>query len=191
MFGGRVARVDDSAAKKVPGVHKVVVFDDLVAVVGDHMWAAKQGLDALVIEWDEGANANLSSHDIWEALRTQSEKDGVVAKSVGDIAKGQSQGDRYDAAYELPFLAHATMEPMACTARVDGDRAELWVGTQDPLNARATAASALEIDAERITVHNMLLGGGFGRKLPYSLDFVAMSARIARAQRSNARRASP
>src|SRR5215472_14648440 len=109
VFGGKVGHVDDSAAKSIPGVRQIVVLDDLVAVVGDHMWAAKQGLDALVVTWDDGKYANLSSRDIWEDLRAASRKDGDVAKSVGDVAKGLSQGDRFDGEYELPFLAHATM----------------------------------------------------------------------------------
>src|SRR5580658_7723242 len=115
VFGGKVAHVDDSAATKIPGVQKVVVLDDLVAVVGDHFWAAKTGLDALVITWDEGANAKINSSDIWDDLRAASKKDGAVAKSVGDVAKGLSQGDKLEADYELPFLAHTTMEPMNCT----------------------------------------------------------------------------
>ena len=82
VFGGKVAKVDDSAAKKIPGVQKIVVLDDFVAVVGDHMWAAKKGLDALVIDWDEGPNAHVNSNDIWRDLRAASEKDGAVAKSV-------------------------------------------------------------------------------------------------------------
>jgi len=92
VFGGKVGRVDDSAAKKIPGVQQIVVLDDLVAVVGDHMWAAKKGLDALVISWDEGANAKINSSDIWDDLRAASKKDGVVAKSVGDVAKGPGPG---------------------------------------------------------------------------------------------------
>ncbi len=100
VFGGKVGKVDDSAAKAVPGVRQVVVLDDLVAVVGDHMWAAKKGLDALDVTWDEGPNAALSSKDIWENLRAASAKDGVVAKSDGDIAKGLATGERFEAAYE-------------------------------------------------------------------------------------------
>jgi isoquinoline 1-oxidoreductase subunit beta len=115
VFGGKVAHVDDSTAKTMPGVRQVVVLEDSVAVVGDHMWAAKQGLDALVITWDKGPNAQVNSNDIWENLRAASRKDGVVAKSVGDVEKGLAQGDRFDADYELPFLAHATMEPLNCT----------------------------------------------------------------------------
>ena len=94
VFGGKVAKVDDTAAKAVPGVQQVLAFDDFVAVVGDHMWAAKKGLDALKVTWDEGPNAKISSSDIWEDLRAASKKDGVVAKSVGDVVKGLSQGDQ-------------------------------------------------------------------------------------------------
>src|SRR5215471_21699763 len=86
VFGGKVGKVDDTAAKKIPGVQQVVVLDDLVAVVGDHMWAAKKGLDALVISWDEGANAKVNSSYIWDDLRAASKKDGVIAKTVGDVA---------------------------------------------------------------------------------------------------------
>ena len=104
VFGGKVKHVDDGAAKAVPGVHQVVVLDDLVAVIGDHMWAAKQGLDALAITWDEGPHAQLGSAEIWEELRTASKKDGAVAKTVGDVARALSQGEKLDGEYELPFL---------------------------------------------------------------------------------------
>jgi len=113
VFGGKVAKVDDSAATKIPGVRKVVVLEDTVAVIGDHMWAAKKGLEALKIEWNEGPNAEISTKDIWQDLRAASEKDGAVAKSVGDIAKGLASGDKFEASFELPFLAHASMEPPA------------------------------------------------------------------------------
>src|SRR3984885_14843790 len=96
VLGGKVAHVDDSAAKKIPGVRQVVVLDDLVAVVGDHFWAAKTGLDALDITWDEGANANVDSADIWDALRAASRTDGVVAKSIGDVDKSLTDGTRVD-----------------------------------------------------------------------------------------------
>src|SRR6202165_262799 len=130
VFGGKVGKVDDSAAKKIPGVHKIVVLDDMVPVVGDHMWAAQKGLDALVIDWDEGPNARISSNEIWQDLRAASEKDGVAAKSTGDIAKGLATGDRLEASYELPFLAHATMEPLNCTVHVKPGACEIWTGTQ-------------------------------------------------------------
>jgi isoquinoline 1-oxidoreductase subunit beta len=176
VFGGKVARVDDSAAKKVPGVQQVVVLDDLVAVVGDHMWGAKKGLDALVIKWDEGANAKINSSDIWNDLRAASKKDGVVAKSVGDIAKGLTQGERVDAEYELPFLAHATMEPLNCTVHVTPDSCEIWTGTQVLTRVQEYAAKAAGLPLDKARAYNHLLGGGFGRRL--EADMVAAAVRI-------------
>jgi isoquinoline 1-oxidoreductase beta subunit len=178
VFGGKVGKVDDRAAKTIPGVQKVVVLDDLVAVVGDHTGAAKKGLDALVIRWDDGANAAISSKDIWQDLRAASLKDGVVAKSEGDIAKGLSRGDRSDAAYELPFLAHATMEPLNCTVHLTADGCEIWTGTQVMTRAQQAAATAAGLPIEKVTVHNHLIGGGFGRRL--EADMVADAVRIAR-----------
>jgi isoquinoline 1-oxidoreductase beta subunit len=178
VFGGKVAKVDDSAARKVPGVQKVVVLDDLVAVVGDHMWAAKQGLDAVVIDWDEGPNAGISSKDIWRDLRAASEKDGAVAKSVGDIAKGFSTGDKLEASYELPFLAHATMEPVNATVHVTPDTCEIWTGTQIMTRVQSEAAKAAGLPIEKVVVNNHLLGGGFGRKL--EPDMVIAAVRIAK-----------
>ena len=176
VFGGKIAHVDDSAAKKVPGVQHVVVLDDLVAVVGDHMWAAKKGLDALVITWDEGPNAKINSSDIWNDLRAASKKDGVVAQSVGDIAKGLTQGERVDAEYELPFLAHAAMEPLNCTVQVTPDSCEVWTGTQVLTRVQQAAAEAAGLPLEKVTAYNHLLGGGFGRRL--EADMVAAAVRI-------------
>jgi isoquinoline 1-oxidoreductase subunit beta len=178
VFGGKVAKVDDTAAKAVPGVRQIVVLDDLVAVVGDHMWAAKLGLDALKITWDEGPNAKINSADIWDDLRAASKKDGVVAKSVGDIAKGLAQGERVDGEYELPFLAHATMEPMNCTVQVTPDTCEVWIGTQVLTRVQEYAAKASGLPIEKVTVHNHLLGGGFGRRL--EPDMAESAVRVAK-----------
>jgi isoquinoline 1-oxidoreductase subunit beta len=178
VFGGKVGHVDDSAAKVVPGVRQIVVLDDLVAVVGDHTWAAKKGLEALNVTWDEGPNAKVSSADIWEDLRAASKKDGVVAKSVGDVAKGLTQGDRVDGEYELPFLAHAPMEPLNCTVHVTADACEVWTGTQVMTRVQSAAAQAAGLPLDKVTVHNHLLGGGFGRRL--EADMVATSVRIAK-----------
>jgi isoquinoline 1-oxidoreductase beta subunit len=178
VLGGKVARVDDSAAKALPGVQKVIVLDDLVAVVGDHMWAAKKGLDALVVTWNEGKNAQISSHDVWQQLRAASKQDGVVAKSVGDVAKGLSEGDKFEADYELPFLAHATMEPMNCTVHLTPGACEIWTGTQVITRVQEAAAEAAGVPIDRVTVHNHLIGGGFGRRL--EADMVASAVRVAR-----------
>jgi isoquinoline 1-oxidoreductase subunit beta len=178
VFGGKVGKVDDSAAKKIPGVQKIVVLDDMVAVVGDHMWAAKKGLDALVIDWNKGPNARINSKDIWQDLRAASEKDGVVAKSTGDIAKGLATGDRLDASYELPFLAHAPMEPVNATVHVKPDACEIWTGTQIMTRVQSEAAKAAGLPFEKVTVNNHLLGGGFGRKL--EPDMVIAAVRVAK-----------
>jgi isoquinoline 1-oxidoreductase subunit beta len=165
VLGGKVAKVDDSDTKAVPGVRQIIVLDDLVAVVGDHMWAAKKGLDALTITWDEGPNSKISSADIWEDLRAASKKDGIVAKFVGDIAKGLAQGERVDAEYEMPFLAHATMEPMNCTVHVTPGSCEVWIGTQVMTRVQEYAAKAAGLPIDKVKVHQHLLGGGFGRRL--------------------------
>src|SRR6478672_3424440 len=178
VFGGKVRKVDDGAAGKIPGVQKIVVLDDLVAVVGDHMWAAKKGLDALVIDWDEGPNARLSSNDIWQDLRAASEKDGVVAKSAGDIAKGLATGTRLDASYELPFLAHAPMEPLNATVHVKPDSCEIWTGSQVISRVQSEAAKAAGLPVEKVIANNHLIGGGFGRRL--EADMVVAAVRIAK-----------
>jgi isoquinoline 1-oxidoreductase beta subunit len=178
VFGGKVGKVDDAAAKKVPGVRQVIVLDDMVAVVGDHMWAAKKGLDALDITWDEGPNAHVSSQDIWADLRTASQKDGAVAKSTGDIVKGLATGDRLEASYELPFLAHAPMEPLNATVHFKGDACEIWTGTQVVSRVQSAAAQVAGLPVDKVTVNNHLLGGGFGRRL--EPDMVVAAVRVAR-----------
>jgi isoquinoline 1-oxidoreductase beta subunit len=177
VLGGKVGHVDDSAARRVPGVRQVVVLDDMVAVVGDHMWAAKKGLDALVVTWNEGANAGVNSKVIWEQLRAASAKDGAVAKSVGDVAKGLAQGDTLEAAYELPFLAHATMEPMNCTVHVTPGACEVWIGTQVMTRIQSQVARAAGVPVDKVTVHNHLIGGGFGRRL--EPDMAVSAVRVA------------
>src|SRR5262249_889970 len=178
VFGGKVGKVDDTLAKKVAGVRKVVVLDDMVAVVGDHMWAAKKGLEALRIEWNEGPNAKLSSADIWAHLRGASEKDGAVAKSEGDIAKGLATGEKHEASYELPFLAHATMEPLSATVHIKPDSCEIWTGTQIASRVQSEAAKAAGLPVEKVIVNNHLLGRGFGRN-PQP-DIVVAPVRIAK-----------
>jgi isoquinoline 1-oxidoreductase subunit beta len=178
VFGGKVGKVDDSAAVKLPGVRKVVVLDDMVAVIGDHMWAAKKGLEALQIEWNEGPNAKITTKDIWQDLRKASEKDGAVAKSDGDIVKALASGDKFEAAYELPFLAHASMEPINATVHVKPDSCEIWTGTQIMTRVQSEAAKAAGLPIDKVIVNNHLLGGGFGRKL--EPDMVIAAVKIAK-----------
>jgi isoquinoline 1-oxidoreductase subunit beta len=178
VLGGKVKHVDENEAKKVSGVRQVVVLDDLVAVVGDNMWAAWQGLDALKVTWDEGPNAKIGSTDIWNELRAASKKDGAVAKSEGDVNKGLAQGERVDADYELPFLAHATMEPLNCAVRLTPGACEIWTGTQVQTRAQEYAAKAAGVPIDKVTVNNHYIGGGFGRRL--EPDMVEAAVRIAK-----------
>jgi isoquinoline 1-oxidoreductase beta subunit len=165
VFGGKVGKVDDTRAKQVVSVRQVLTFPNFVAVVGDHMWAAKQGLAALQITWDEGPNAQVSSDTIWKQLRAASEKTGAVARTEGDAVKALGTGVRMDAAYEMPFLAHTTMEPMNCTVHVRPDGCDVWTGTQVQTRAQAIAAKVSGLPIEKVTLHNLMLGGGFGRRL--------------------------
>src|SRR5205085_10668840 len=178
VVGGKIGKVDGTAAKKIPGVQKIVVLVDMVAVVGDHIWAAKKGLDALVIDWNEGPNARISSKDIWQNLRAASENDGVVAKSEADIAKGLATGERLDASYELPFLAHATMEPLNAKVHLKPASCETWTGTQIMARVQSEAAKAAGLPVEKVTVNQHLIGGGFGRRL--EPDMVVAAVRIAK-----------
>ncbi len=177
VFGGKVGRVDDSRAKTLPGVRQIVVLDDLVAIVADHFWAAKQGLAALDIEWVEGANATVNSDLVWKQVAEASGRPGAVAKSAGDVDKALSTGERIEAIYQLPFLAHAPMEPMNCTVHVRPDSCEIWVGSQVQARAQATASKLTGLPPDKVVLHNHLLGGGFGRRL--DVDGIERAVRIA------------
>ncbi|MGA7546058.1 MAG: xanthine dehydrogenase family protein molybdopterin-binding subunit [Methyloceanibacter sp.] len=179
VFGGKLANVDDSKAMAVKGVRQVVRLDNAVAVVGDHMWAAMQGLAALDIDWDEGPNAKVSTADIVHQMDIASQKPGVVARSDGDVAKAMPGAARkVEAVYEMPFLAHAAMEPMNCTVHVTPEGCEIWVGIQVVSRAQATAAQVTGLPLDKIQVHNHLLGGGFGRRL--DVDGITQAVAVAK-----------
>src|SRR5207247_9028251 len=147
-------------------MRQIVRLDDAVAAVADHMGAAKQGLAALKIEWDDGPHAKLSTEDIARELEAASRNPGPVAQNVGDADKAMaSAATKVEATYEVPFLAHATMEPMNCTVHVRKDGCEVWVGNQAIARAQAAAAKVSGMPLDRVVVHNHLIGGGFGRRL--------------------------
>ncbi len=178
VFGGRLASVDDARAKAIPGVRQIIRLDDAVAVVADHMWAAKQGLAALDIRWDDGPNAQVGTADIVRALADASLKPGVVARDDGDAVQAMAGAARkIEAVYELPFLAHATLEPVNCTVHVRPDGCDLWLGTQVPTFTQTAAAKLTGLPRAKVRVHNHLLGGGFGRRL--EVDFVVRAVQIA------------
>jgi isoquinoline 1-oxidoreductase beta subunit len=179
VFGGRVKRVDDTAAKAVNGVRQIVRLDDAVAVVADHMGAAKKGLAALMIEWDDGPHAKLATIDVARELESATTKPGAAAQNVGDVDKAMAgAATKVEATYQVPFLAHATMEPMNCTVHVRQDGCEIWVGSQVLGRAQAVAAKVLSVPLEKVVVHNHLLGGGFGRRL--EVDGVIRAVEIAK-----------
>jgi isoquinoline 1-oxidoreductase beta subunit len=179
VFGGRVKSVNDVAAKAVKGVRQIVRLDDAVAVVADHMGAAKKGLAALVIEWDEGPHAKLSTKDIAGELEKATLNAGPVAQNIGNVDAAMAGAiTKIEAAYEVPFLAHATMEPMNCTVHVRNDGCEVWVGSQVVARAQAAAAKVTGLPLDKVVVHNHLIGGGFGRRL--EVDGVMRAVEIAK-----------
>jgi isoquinoline 1-oxidoreductase beta subunit len=178
-FGGRVKSVDDAAAKAVKGVRQIVRIDDAVAIVADHMGAAKKGLAALKIEWDDGPHAKLTTSDIARELESATTRTGAAAQNIGDVGKAMAgAATKVEATYQVPFLAHATMEPMNCTVHVRQDGCEIWVGTQALARAQAAAAKVLGLPPDKVVVHNHLLGGGFGRRL--DVDGVVRAVEIAK-----------
>jgi isoquinoline 1-oxidoreductase beta subunit len=179
VFGGRVKSVDDAAAKAVKGVRQILRLDDAVAVVADHMGAAKKGLAALKIEWDDGPHAKLNTDAIARELEQATLNPGAVAQNIGDIDKAMAGAvTKVEATYQLPFLAHATMEPMNCTVHVRRDGCEIWVGSQAMARVQAAAAKTAGLPLDKVVVHNHLIGGGFGRRL--EADGVIRAVEIAK-----------
>lgn len=170
VFGSKVKSVDDTAVKNMDGVQQVVKLDKAVAVVADGYWQAKKAIDNLTIEWEASENDTIDQ----EAIFAQYTKDLDAAKANDDEKEDKFIGDAkeawddatktVEAEYRLPYLAHATMEPMNCTAWLHDGKCEIWTGSQNPLGFANAVAELLEMDIENVTVHNQLLGGGFGRR---------------------------
>jgi isoquinoline 1-oxidoreductase beta subunit len=171
VFGGKVRTFDASAATAIPGVRRVVQISSGVAVVGDGYWPAKQGRDALKVSWDEGPVAQVSSASISSLFAQRATQDGAVARHDGDAAAALAgAAQRVEAVYEMPFLAHATMEPMNCTAHVRADAVDIWAPTQFQTGAQMVGAQIGGVGPEKVAVHTTYLGGGFGRR--FELDFI-------------------
>jgi isoquinoline 1-oxidoreductase beta subunit len=180
VFGGKAASYDADKAKAVTGVHEVVRVSNGIAVVADNTWAAMQGRKALSITWDEGPNATLSSAVIRSRMAELAEKPGVAGRTEGDAAGTLARAaKRVEAVYEAPYLAHACMEPLNCTASVRPDGCEIWVSTQMQSGARQAAARITNLDPARIQVHSMYMGGGFGRR--GGTDFISEAVEISQA----------
>ena len=188
-LGGTVASADSATALAMPGVRRVLPTANAVIVVAEHFWQAKKARDALGIVWAPGPNAQLDNAAIWSKLNAAAAKPGTSALASENVAAALKGGHAADAlkraartfaaVYELPLLAHATMEPMNCTADVRADRCDVYVGTQAQQLAQAAAAAAAGLKANQVNVHTTLLGGGFGRRL--DVDFVPAAVAASKA----------
>jgi isoquinoline 1-oxidoreductase beta subunit len=179
VFGGKPKTIDDSRTRAIPGVRKVLTISSGVAVVADHFWAAHQGRDALEVEWDLGPDAQLNSQAI-RARMVELVDSGTVGRDDGDAEQALANaGRRVEAVYEVPYLAHACMEPMNCTARLSAEGCDIWVPTQGQTRTQETAMRLTGLPAHKVRVHTTYLGGGFGRR--GEQDFVIDALETARA----------
>ncbi|HKV26206.1 MAG TPA: xanthine dehydrogenase family protein molybdopterin-binding subunit [Candidatus Acidoferrum sp.] len=186
VFYGKLASFDATKAKAVPGVRDVFPIEiggrgastnGGVVVVAENSWAAMQGRKALEVKWDEGSAASESSEELHQQFLANAAKPGGVLRNDGDAdAALSAAGKKIEAVYELPFAAHACMEPMNCTVHIQADRAEAWVPTQAPQWAQGVIAEAAKLPPEKVQVHTLLMGGGFGRR--YQADFVMEAAQV-------------
>jgi len=180
VFGGKAAGFDEAAARALPGVRHVVPVATGVAVVGDSLAAARRGLAALQVTWDEGPLASLDSAAMWAKLAERAAAPGAVVEKRGDGEAALAGAARtVEAVYRAPLVAHATMETRNCTARVTADACEIWVGSQNATGVQATAARLTGLPKEKVVVHLVYLGGGFGRGSEQ--DFVVEAVEAARA----------
>ena len=183
VFGGKVESFNADKAKAVAGVRNVVQISNGVAVVADNYWAATKGIQALEVKWNEGALANLTSADIKKKYAALAEQPGKFARNDGDApavvtARGGS-ARTFERVFEVPFLAHATMEPMNCTAEVRADGCDVWVPTQGQTASHQAAIAASGLPADKVKIHTTYLGGGFGRR--GEADFVTEAVETSKA----------
>ncbi len=180
VFGGKVKSFDATAAKAVEGVHTVVQISSGIAVVASGYWPAKLGRDVLKVEWDEGPGATVSSASISQLFAERAGQSGAVARHDGDPEGGLGgAASKVDADYELPFLAHTTMEPMNATAHVRADGVDIWAPTQFQQGAQGLGAQIGGVPPEKVQVHTTYLGGGFGRR--FELDFIQEALEVSKA----------
>ncbi len=181
VFRGTVKSVDESSIAGLTGVRRIVRLTDLVAVIADSWWQAKRAADALAVEWDAGGNGSVSTASIAEIVRQGLDAPATqVGRTDGNPTAVLANASRRVAAeYTVPFLAHATMEPQTCTAHVTGEGVEIWTATQDAMTSLATAAVAAGVSNDKVKVHPLMLGGGFGRRNVVQ-DFVRQAVLIAK-----------
>jgi isoquinoline 1-oxidoreductase beta subunit len=182
VFGGTVKSFDAAKAKAVPGVRDVVQISNGVAVVADGYWPAHQGRAALEVTFDDGPNAHVSTESIWKLYAERSQQPGHTALTKGHPEQAQSAAQTVEAVYELPLLAHATMEPMNCTADVRADGVEIWAPTQIPTWVQQRGAKIGGVPQDKVQVHTTYLGGGFGRRV--EMDFVTDALEASKAMKA-------
>src|SRR5205814_8895643 len=185
VFGGKVRSYGADKARAVPGVKHVVQIPRGVAVIADGFWPAKKGREALEVVWDDGPLAALDSGKELDEYAALAKKPGVAARKDGDAAATLKKAAKtLEAVYDLPYLAHAPMEPINCVADVRADRCEVWVGTQFQTGDRDAAAQESGLKPDRVTLHTTLLGGGFGRRAVPDNHFVREAVQLSKAVRA-------
>jgi isoquinoline 1-oxidoreductase subunit beta len=182
VFGATVKSVDEAGAKAVRGVKQVVAVPSGVAVVADSFWSAKKGRDALVVEWNEGPGATIDTDALEAEYDRLARTPGAPALRRGDAdAALVGAARRVSAQYDMPYLAHAPMEPLNCLVSLGPDRCEIWTGTQFQTIDQANAARAAGLKPEQVAIHTMFLGGGFGRRAVPGSDFIVEAVHVAKA----------
>ena len=181
VFGGKVKSVDATEAKKIPGVLAIEQIPEGVAVVAKSFWSAKQAREKLNVSWDDGPNANLSTDQMLADFSKQSANPGIVAKKEGDAPSAlKGAAKTITAEYDVPYLAHAMMEPLNCVVDLRSDSCELWTGTQFQTIDRMQAAKTVGLPPEKVKINTMLLGGGFGRRANPASDFIIEAVNVAK-----------
>ncbi len=185
VFGAKLRSVNSDRTWAIAGVRGVYQVDAGVAVVADGFWPAKRGRDALQVEWDEGPLADLTSAKLRAEFSELARKPGLVARNDGDAAAAlASAAKKIEAEYEVPYLAHATMEPLNCVVDLRDGHCEIWTGTQFQTIDRAAAAAAAGLKPEQVEIHTTFLGGGFGRRANPASDFVVEAVHVAKAAKA-------
>jgi len=182
VFGTGLKTVDDSAALKVPGVIKVVKVPTGVAVIAEHYWVAKQGREALKLEWDVAGHDKPDSAALLKQYQALAQQPGLQAANAGDVAAASKQAKQsVSAEYVLPYLSHAPMEPLNCAVKISDQGCDIWTGTQMQTTDQASAAKILGLKPEQVNIHTQFLGGGFGRRANPRADFVSEAVQVAKA----------